>query len=233
MSRTAARIAPLLIVACLANSGCAASDPPTAGTSTTAPSGTTATPIGDFFSELRPPAAAGLVRDPDTLKQCTALAQMVVEARPVTVTAGRSIADLQLLDITLGEVTVLAGTPNPATGSDVHVELPGVFKPDPIEGMVARLNAKIPSSRSVWFLKWNGAATPTKPGATGVDPTANPKTYSLVHPNCGVFTESSGRVEAATAGLHDTSTARPRSARAEAEEFLSLNELIAAVKAAG
>jgi hypothetical protein len=173
------------------------------------------------------------VHDPDTLKECTAQAQMVVEARPIAVISGRSIADLQLLDITLGEVAVLAGKPNPATGTVVHVELPGVFKPDPIDGLVARLNANIPLTRSVWFLKWNGASAPTKPGGTGVDPTANPRTYSLVHPNCGVFTESLGKVTAATAGVHNGSTPRPRSAQAEAESLSSLSELIAAVKNSG
>lgn len=207
-------------------SACSASQPPSPP-----PVGTQggAEPQQAFYSYLRPPEGAVLAPEPYSLRECRQLAQIVVLARPATVTTGRTIADVQFVNITLADTEVLYGSMHAPTVPPIRVEFPGTFRPDSIESVRAKLQNSISADRAVWFLKWNGPRPATKPGAGPSDPTADPTSYSTVHPNCGVFAQGSEHVLSATARRDDTQT-NQRSAMSEAEKTGRLDQLIANVK---
>jgi hypothetical protein len=218
-------VAALLMLLAACSSSGTMRDPsaPPQVTGTPSPSGNRET---QFFDVLKPPEAASLVREPTSLAECRSLAQVVLLGRPRGVDRGRTIGDLQFIDVELAG-DVVSGAPKGS--GPIRVEFPGAFLPTSVDPLVDQLRGDLPSDQSVWVLKWLGAAGTPKPNAPA-DPTADPTRYAVVHPGCGVFTQTSDGVRAATAPWPPHETGTTHSARVEAERLGSLSALIDALR---
>ncbi|MFF5217482.1 hypothetical protein [Micromonospora sp. NPDC000442] len=151
----------------------------------------------------------------------TVLAE-VADVRP-----GRTLGDLQFLDVELTVTEVLRGALRPELGGVVRVEFPAAFLPDPIEATVETMRSQLPRNPSVWLLRWQGEPAATrKPGAPAEDPTADKSLYRVVHPQCGVFAQGEHGVLAATARPEPAS-----GAQREAEQLHTLSDLVAKANA--
>jgi hypothetical protein len=225
------RVVAVFIMAAMATAACGerAADhaAPKPVNATQATSGQDAHPAHDaaFFSPLRPGEGAVLTRQPASLDAAYKEATATVLAEVVDVRAGRTIKELQFAVVELRTIEILRGALRPELNGQVRVEFPLAFLPDPVQPIVDRMRASLPTSRSVWLLQWQGAPRETKPGAPR-SATIDPTLYNVVHPNSGVFAQGDKAVVAVTAQAgHDDGPARY--AQAEGERFARLSDLVA------
>ncbi|GAA1634033.1 hypothetical protein GCM10009828_072290 [Actinoplanes couchii] len=156
---------------------------------------------------------------PASLKAAYAETTAVIEADVTGVRTGREIGGMSSVIVTLAPVRVLRGELRPAL--PVGVEFGPHFEPAAVERIAAEMNAS-PAGRGVWLLRWQGEPPPArKPGTPKIDTTADVRLYRTVHPQCGVFVQGAGHVDAATARDDGERTG----ARVEGERFATLAEL--------
>ncbi len=179
-----------------------------------------------FYQPFRPGQASLLVPQPVTLEAAFAEATVTVVAEVAGVRAGRSIGDLQHVEVELRVKQVLRGALRPELNGVVRVEFPSVWRPASIEATAASMRERLPENPGVWLLRWQGEPPPTrKPGARLDDPTADKSLYRPIHPNIGVFVQGEGNVVAATAQAGPA-----RDAQREGEQLRHLSDLVAKVK---
>jgi hypothetical protein len=213
----------LALVLILLLAGCASPEaqPPLSTRETPVPVSTAGT---SFYQALRPGPAALLTRQPETLAEAYAEATAVVVAEVTAVNPGRLIGDMNTAVVSLHVIRVLHGDLRPEL-PETRVEFGVSFRPDPIAPLAGRMHADVPRGSAIWLLKWQGARSPDrKPGVPEVDPTADRSLYRITHYNVAVLVDGPDRhVFSAIA-----QTGTPTGARAEAESYPTINDLIAA-----
>ena len=209
--------------------GCANPPIPHSPAPTSPPSVDTAadSPTGDipgFYAQLSPGEGALLRQDPATLKDAVEESTLVLQGEIADVRPGRTIGDLHMVKVRVEVKAVIRGSVPFSDGSVVQVEFPGVVEPDSVEPMVRSLNEGIPEEAAVWLLRWQGEPpVSTKAGGPKRNPVADPRYYSVTHPNVGVLVNTAGGVRSAvgpSSVAHNGTTARR-----EAEGFANLTTL--------
>lgn len=181
-----------------------------------------------FYDRLAPGESVELPREPASLVDAAKRSTVVVLAGVKDVRVGRAIGDLQMIVVRLNVEKVVHGSSPGELNGVVDVELPGVFAPGDVNSLVDGLRRDAPKDAAVWFLRWQGEApAEAKPGGPAVDPTADPRLYSLVHWNAGIFVQGAGGVESAVKQRSGDQTEEAPSARREAEGLKNLEELVA------
>lgn len=184
-----------------------------------------------FFGPIRPGEGVVLVREPASLDAALEHATATVMATVSGVEAGRTIHDLQFIEVELTVTEVLHGALRPELKGVVRVEFVGAFLPEPVAAKVDKMRAALAPDPAVWLLRWQGEPSPNrKPGVPAEDPTADKTLYRVVHPNSGVFAQGEKGVVVATSHTEEESS--PRGAQLEGEKFRKLSDLAARVRKA-
>jgi hypothetical protein len=178
-----------------------------------------------FFEPMRLPEGATGFEAPDTLNGAYELTTTTVLAKVANVRPGRTIkgeaGDLQWVVVELDVVEVLNGELEPTLNGKTEVEFAANWAPTPVDPIVQKMRASLPSEPSVWLLRWEGRPFGLMPGAKVDDFNVDKTKYVLANHDVGVFAEQNGVLVSATASKDVPS----RGARKQAEDLKTVKAL--------